>query len=183
MTRRQHSTYDWRRKTERLAGQLNAAHSAAEGLGATLEKGDTSAVKNVEETAHDAVGFVAQSVKRLQVEQPPAKDMDEIDATGSTLAIDGAGVAAVALDVLVNAGVALARTEDLDDTDFLVAAILDAENAYEVGAAIVEAAPQSDEPGMVDLERALGTEGNKTLTKRLTQARPRVLAIKERVAS
>ena len=183
MTRRHRPTYDWRRKTKCVAEQLDEAHSAVEALGTALDEGNGSSSQHVEATAKDAVGFVAESVKNLRTEQPPAAEMDDLDRAGSTLAIGGGGVATVALDVMVNAMMALAATDDGDETDLLVSASLDAGNAYEVGVGIVEAVPQADEPGMVDLKQALRTEGSKALTKRVIQARHRVLAIRERVGT
>ena len=183
MPTRQRPTYDWRSDTTRLAGQLDKAHSAVDVLSSALDEGDGVWAKNVEKMAHETVCFVADSVKTLKAKQPSTEAVDDLDAKGSSLALAAGGVATVALDVIVNALVALANTEDGDDTDFLVSASLDSEYAYEVGVAIVEAAPQSDEHGLVDLERALRSEGSKALTKKVTQARPRVLAIRERVGA
>src|SRR6202030_4174965 len=91
------------------------------------------------------------------------------------------GAATEALDVMVNAMVALAATEDEEDTDFLIGACVDAGNAYEVGAAVVEAAPRTHGIAMLNLKRAFETEGSVALRKRVTGSRPLVLEINERV--
>ena len=180
MASRQPLTTDWRMSAKRLAGQLDKAHSAVDVLRAALDEGDGPWAKNVEQMAHETVDFVADSVKRFEVMQPSTDD--DLNVTGSSLALGGGGVATVALDVIVNAMVALASTDNRDDIDFLVSVSIDAEEAYEVGVAVMEAAPNTDRSGVADLLGALGTEGNNALAKRVVQARPRVLAIKKRVA-
>lgn len=180
MASRKRVTSDWRSRATSLAAQLDRAHCAVEALSAALEEGNGTSVKDAEDAAHEAVEDVARSVKSFKAEQPFGES-DGLDGTGSTVAIGGAGVATVSLDVMVKSMVALASTTDLDETDYLVSAGFDAENAYEVGVAVVGAAPNSDESGMVDLERALSTAGYKALTKRVTQARPRILAIQKQM--
>lgn len=182
MTAKLRRSCDWKKRARILSAQLGRAHKAANALGTALDEGDGKSVECAEEVAHDAVRFVAKTVKTFHAEQPPPM-ASEIDTEGAYLAVGGAGVATVALDVMVNAMVALAGTDDVDDTDFLVSARLDAELAYEAGVAVVEAVPKTDGPGMADLERALSTEGTKALTHRVTQARPQVLAIKDRSGS
>jgi hypothetical protein len=177
----QHRPYDWRQRTAQLGVELARAHSALEDLGAALENGDEDSARDIAKSAHEAVGSVGYAVKALHSEQPPAEELDRPDAVGSTLAIGGSGVATIALDVMVRAMVALAATDDGDETDFLIGACLDAESAYEVSAAVVAAAPEKDAPEILDLRRAYDTEGSVALRKRVIEARPRVRAISARV--
>jgi len=175
--------FDWRQKAIQLAFQLERAHSTMEELGAALENGDDDSTRDMARTAHEAVGTVGYAVKALHSEQPPARQLEKPDAIGSTLAIGGSGVATIALDVMVTAMLALASTDNVDDTDFLIGACLDAESAYEVSTAVVQAAPQRDDPAMLDLRRAYETEGSVALRKRVIEARHRVRAINARLES
>ncbi len=177
----QQRPFNWREKTVQLASELERAHATMEELGAALDRGDELSARDIARSAHDAVGSVGYAVKAMHSEQPPAEQLDKPDAIGSTLAIGGSGVATIALDVMVSAMLALAATDDGADTDFLIGACLDAENAYEVGAAVVAAAPSRDVPAMLDLRRAYDTEGSVALRKRVLKARPRVREIQERV--
>jgi len=177
----QQRPYDWREKTVRLEWKLDRAHSAMEDLGTALDEGDDASARSVARSAHDAVGSAAQAVKTLHSEQPPTDDLNEPDAIGSTLAIGGSGVATIAVDVMVNAMVALAGTDDEDDTDFLIGTCIAAESAYEVSTAVVQAASRRDGPAMLDLQRAFETEGGVALRKRVTKSRPRVREINERI--
>ncbi len=124
---------------------------------------------------------MARRLEAVRSELSPDVALTESDAVGSTLAMGGTGIATLALDVMVNATVALAATNETDDNDFLVRACADAENAYEVAAAVVGAVPTREGPAVMDLRRAFETEGGIALRRRLTKARPRVLAIYERV--
>ena len=100
---------------------------------------------------------------------------------GSTLALGGSGVATIALDVMVSAMLALAATDDGDETDFLIGACLDAENAYEMSTAVVQDAPRRDTPAMLDLKRAFDTDGSVALRQRVITTRSRVREINERL--
>jgi len=82
---------------------------------------------------------------------------------------------------MVNAMVALAGTDDEDDTDFLIGACIAAESAYEVSTAVVQAASTRDGPAMLDLLRAFETEGGVALRKKVARARPLVREINERI--
>ena len=177
----QQRPYDWRDETVRLEWKLDRAHSAMEDLGIALDEGDDASALHVAISAHEAVCSAAQAVKTLHSEQPPTERLDAPDAIGSTLAIGGTGVATIALDVMVNAMVALAVTDDEDDTDFLIGACIAAESAYEVSTAVVQAASTRDGPAMLDLQRAFETEGGVALRKQVAQARPRVREINERI--
>ena len=141
-----HRPYDWRFQAVQLASELERAHATIEDLGAALETGDDDSVRHIARTAHQAVGSVGYSVKALHSEQPPTQQLDTPDAIGSTLTIGGSGVATIALDVMVSAMLALAATDDEDETDFLIGACLDAESAYEVSTAVVQAAPTARRP-------------------------------------
>ena len=176
----QQRTFDWRHQAVQLASQLERAHSTMEELGAALDKGDDTSARHIAKSAHDAVGSVGYAVKALRSEQPPRQQLDKPDAIGSTLTIGGSGVATIALDVMVTAMLALAATDDGDEADFLIGACLDAESAYEVGAAVVQAAPRRDEPEILDLRRAYDTEGSVALRKRVIAARHRVREISAR---
>ncbi len=174
-------SYDWRVETGRLVLELHRAHSTIEDLGSALDDGDEFSTDHTLRLAQDAVTSVARSVKTMRAELPPGADPDEPDVIGSSLAIGGSGAAAIALDVLVNAMVALALTDDTADADFLIGACVDAETAYEVSAAVVEAAPRRDGSEMLNLRRAFETDGGIALRKKLFRARPRVREIYERV--
>ena len=149
-------------------------------LGSALEEGDESSANETLRSAHDAVTSIAQAVKTMRAELPPQADSNEPDAIGLNLAVGGSGIATIALDVLVNAMVALALTDDDRDTDFLIGACVDAESAYEVSAAVLHAAPGRDGPAIMDLCRAFETEGGIALRRKLTRTRPRVREIYER---
>jgi hypothetical protein len=153
-----------------------------EDLGGALEEGDASA-RSMARSALEAVSGVGEAVKSLGAERPPRAGLSQIDAVGSALAIGGSGVATVALDVMVNAMVALAGTDDEDETDFLIGACVDAASAYEAGAAIVETVPSRDGPALLDLKRTFEAEGDAALRRRVTRARPRVLEINTRIGS
>jgi hypothetical protein len=178
----QQHPYDWRNKTARLAFELERAHATMEDLGVALDDGDDVSARHKARCAHEAVGSVGYAVKALRSEQPPAEQLDPPDAIGSTLAIGGSGVATIALDVMVSAMLAMAATDDGEDTDFLIGACLDAESAFEVSAAVVAAAPSGDEPKILDLCRAYDTEGSVALRQRVITARPRVREICRRVS-
>ena len=173
--------YDWRNKTALLASELERAHATMEDLGAALDEGDDVSARHMARCAQDAVGAVGYAVKALRSEQPPAEQLDPPDAIGSTLAIGGSGVATIALDVMVSAMLAMAATDDSDDTDFLIGACLDAESAFEVSTAVVAAAPTGDGPKILDLYRADDTEGSVALRQKVITARPQVRAISRRV--
>ena len=174
-------TYDWRQETTRLVRKLDHAHSAVEELASALDKGEDGAPQHTVRFAHEAVDSVAQAIKTMHAELPPDEEVDEADAVGSTLALGGSGVATIALDVMVNAMLALAATEDSDDTDFLIGACMDAESAYEVSTAVVQAAPGREGPAMLDLRKAFETDGGLALRQKLIKARPRVREIHARV--
>jgi len=171
--------FNWRDETGRLLGKLDHARSTIEDLGSALEEGDESCAHQTLRSAHDAVASIAQAVKTMRAELPLQADSNEPDTVGLNLAVGGSGIATIALDVLVNATVALALTADDRDTDFLIGACVDAESAYEVSAAVLQAAPQRDGPAMMELRRAFETEGGIALRKRLTRARPRVRELYE----
>ena len=178
------AVHDWRKETKHLAGELERAHDVVEAMGTALDEADDAGAKSVEAVAHDAVVIAAQSVKNLTTKQrQPSDNPGESDALGSTLAVAGGGVATVALDVMVNAMAALATTDDNDDTEFLVGASLDAESAYEVGTAVVQASTSADLQRMVNLQRTLDTGACRALRERLIRSRPRVQAMKERAVT
>ncbi len=179
----QERPYRWHEQAVDLAGQLQRAHGTMEDLGAALDSGDGAAARHIAQSAHEVVGSVGLAVKTLRTLQPPVDHLDDRDAIGSTLAIGGSGVATIALDVMVNAMLALAATEDVRDTDFLIGACLDAESAYEVSTAVVQAAPTRDAEAMVDLQRAYDTEGSVALRRHVIESRPMVRAIHDRIHS
>jgi hypothetical protein len=164
-----------------LVRKLDRAHCAVEELGSTLDKGDDATTQHTARFAYQAVESAAHAVKTMRAQIPPDAPLSEPDAVGSTLALGGSGVATIALDVMVNAMLALAATDDEDDTDFLIGACVDAGSAYEVSAAVVQAAPRRDGAAMADLQRAFETEGGVALRKKLIEARPRVREIHDRV--
>lgn len=172
--------YGWRERSAVVASQLHRARGAVEALNSDLEKDDTKSARRDFLAVRDKLGAVAEEVKALRAEQPPMEEMSEPDATGSTLAITGAGVATVALDVLVNAMVAMSTSGNDDDTDFLVGACMDAELAYRTCTAIVHAAPESKRSDVQALKQAFETDGGRTLRKRVNQAHAKVLQINRR---
>jgi hypothetical protein len=171
---------DWREKALHLAWKLNRAHNLIDDLGIALDEGDGRSALRRAEVAQNAINSVARALNAMRIEPSPDVPLAEPDAVGSTLAFGGSGVATMALDVKVNAMMALATTRDKGETDFLIGAYVDAESAYKVAAAVVETAPRRQGPAVMELRRAFETEGGMALKKRLTQARPRVREIYER---
>ena len=176
----QQRSYDWRAGTVELACRLDRAQSAVEELGSALDNGDDDSVRSIAHSALDAVGSVADAVSTLRAERPPEARLSEPDACGSMLAIGGSGVATVALDVLVNAMVALAATDDEDDADVLIAACVDAASAYQLGASVVEDAPRGSGAEIQELKRAFDVEGKAALGSRLTRGRALAVEINQR---
>ena len=172
--------FDWREKAFHLAWKLNRAHNLILDVGSALDQGDDESARRRAEVALTAVNSLARTLSAVRVELSPDVPMAEPDAVGSTLAIGGSGVATMALDTMVNAMMALALTHDRSDTDFLIGSYVDAESAYEVAEAVVQAAPRSHGQAVIDLRRAFDTEGGIALRERLTKARPRVREIYER---
>lgn len=176
----EHQTFDWREKASHLAWKLNRAHSLIEDVGTALDHGDEKSAQRRAEAAQNAVNSVARALRAIRAEPSPEIAVAEPDAVGSALAMRGSGVATVALDVKVNAMMALAATHDQGETDFLIGACVDAENAYEVAAAVVEAVPRREGSAVLELRRAFETEGGVALRQRLTQVQPRVREIYQR---
>lgn len=172
--------FDWREKALHLAWKLDRAHGLIQDVGVALDEGDDTAAQRRAEVAHNAVNSVARALSSMRSEVPPDVPLAEPDAVGSTLAFGGSGVATLALDTMVNAMMALAATHDGSETDFLIGIYLDAESAYEVAEAVVQAAPKRHGTAVLDLRRAFETEGSVALRERLTKARPRVREIYER---
>jgi len=175
--------FDWREKALHLAWKLNRAHNLIQDVGTALDEGDDASARRRAEVAKNAVNSVARALKSMRVELSPDVPLAETDAVGSTLTIGGSGVATMALDTMVNAMMALAVTHDRSETDFLIGTYVDAESAYEVAEAVVQAAPRRHGPEVMDLRRAFETEGGVALREKLTKARPRVREIYERAGS
>ena len=173
--------YDWRGKAFHLAWKLDRAHAAAHVLGTTLDEGDPLAARRRYRAAREAVGSVAKEVKTFRCEHPPTEGLDERGATGPTLVIRGSWSATVALVVMVDAMTTLSFTHEVDDTDVLVGACIDAERAYEDSTAVVKAASQAYGSVLGNLARAFDTDGEVALRKRVTAGRAAVHAISERV--
>lgn len=173
--------YDWRGRAFHLAWKLDRAHTAAQILGTALDEGDPLATRRHYRAAREAVGSVAKEVKTLRCEQPPTEWLKEQGATGPTLVIRGSWSATVALAVMVDAMTTLSVTREVDDTDVLIGACIDAERAYEDSTAVVKAASQAYGSALGDLERAFDTEGEVALRKRVTAGRAAVHTISERV--
>ena len=185
MTVSEKRPYEWRTGTVQLGSKLDSAHCAVEDLGSALDDGDSAAARSIARSALGAVGSVNDAVDAMRAERPPDARLSEPDAIGSMLAIGGSEVASVALDVMVNAMVALAATDDDGDEDFLIGACVDAASAYEVGAAVVETAPRWNGPGILDLKRAFEAEaeGESAIGTRLTRTRARVDEINRQTGS
>ena len=180
----QHGFYDWRSGSRELVGRLDRARSAVEDLGDALEHGDDDSAHAMAHSALDAVGSVAVTVNSLSAQRPPEARLTESDATGSMLAIGGSEVANEALDLMVNAMVALAATDDDgDDADFLIGACLDAASAYQIGATALENAPKCSGEAIQDLKRAFDRHGETGLHERLARCRARAVAINQRLGS
>ena len=182
MTIDQHPSI-WRERALHVAWMLNRAHSLIHDLATALDDDDDASARLTAQGAHQAVNSVTRAVHDMRSELPLEAPLAGTEAVGSTLAIGGSGVATMALDVMVNAMMALAATHDEGDTDFLIGTCVDAESAYEVATAVVQAAPRRHGPAVMDLRRAFDTEGEIALRNRLIRARPRVLEIYERVRS
>jgi hypothetical protein len=176
----EHEALEWREQALHLAWKLQRAHNLIDDVGAALGDGDEKSAQRRAEAAHNAVNSVARAIEAIRGEPSPEMSIPEPDAVGSTLAIGGSGVATLALDVKVNAMMALAATHDQRETDFLIGVCADAESAYEVAAAVVEAAPRRHGAAVMDLRRAFETAGGIALRERVIEARPRVREIYER---
>jgi hypothetical protein len=173
--------YDWRGKAHHLAWKLDRAHNAVQVLGTALDDGDPRSARRRYRAAREAVGSVADEVETFRSEQAPSELLEEQEAAGTTLVMRGSGSATVALDVMIDAMTTLSVTDEVDDTDVLIGACIDAERAYEDSTAVVKAASQAHGPALRDLERAFNTEGEVALRKRVTADRAAVHAINERV--
>jgi len=173
--------FDWRENALHLAWKLNRAHSLIDDLGTALDEGDEKTVQRRAEVAQNAVNSVVRALSAMRAEPSPEVALAEPDAVGSVLAMGGSGVATMALDVKVNAMMALAGTQDESETDFLIGACLDAESAYEVAAAIVEIVPRRQGSAVLELRRAFETEGGIAIRERLSQVQPRVREIYQRL--
>ena len=180
MTLEQQVPYDWRGRAFHLAWQLDRAHSAVQVFGEALEEGDRRATRRCFRSARESVGSVAKEVKSLRSEQP-TEPGQEAALIGPALVLRGSGASVVALDVMIEAMAALSVTEDVDDTDVLVGACIDAQRAFEDSTAVVKAASGAHGPALAALNTAFGTAGEIALRKRVTDGRVAVHAIKERV--
>jgi hypothetical protein len=176
----EHPTFDWREKASHLAWKLNRARCLIDDVGTALDHGDEKSAQRRAEVAQNAVNSVARALSAMRGQPSPEVALAEPDAVGSALAMRGSGVATVALDVKVNAMMALAGTHDQGETDFLIGACVDAESAYEVAAAVVEAVPRREGSDLMELRRSFETEGGIALRQRLTQVQPRVREIYQR---
>lgn len=162
--------YDWRKGTFDLSSHLNRAYCAVDHLSVALDNND-AATGSIARSAYEAVGRVGEAVETFSAERPAEGRMSEADAVGSAIAIGGSEVAAGALDMMVNIMVALATTEDEREADILIGTCIDAANAFQVGAAAVEAAPGADAPEMLELKRALDVRGGAAGGRRANHAR------------
>jgi hypothetical protein len=173
MTLSQPYEHAWRARAAFLSTKLDRAHSSVYFLGEALEKGDSRTARGPWHSARRAVDSVAREVKNLRDEQPPTEDL-EAAGTGSSLTIESADAATMALDVMVSSMVALSATEDEDATDILIGACIDAARLYEGSTAIVKAASQSHGSEVLDLKRAFDADGEVALRNRVVAARARL---------
>lgn len=176
-------SYDWRAGSGELIGRLDRAHSAAQDLSSALERGDEDSAHALAHSALEAVGSIDDAVAALSAQLPPEARLSEPDRARSMVAIGGSDVACVALDVMVNALLALAATDDDDDTDCLIAAYVDAASAYQVAATAVENAPKADGAAIRDLKGSFDLQGESSLRTTLTRDRGRVVEISRRLGS
>lgn len=181
MTLSQPYEHAWRARAAFLSTKLDRAHSSVYFLGDALEKGNSSAARGPWHLARRAVDSVAREVKTLRDEQSLTEDLDEPVVTGSSLTIDGADAAAMALDVMVSSMVALSATEDEEATDALVGSCLDAAGVYESSSAIVQAALRGHGSEIQDLRRAFDADGEVDLRSSVARARARLGETNERV--
>src|SRR5579863_646097 len=105
-------TFDWRENALHLVWKLNRAHRLINDLGTALDEGNEKSAQRRAEVAQNAVNSVARALSAMRVEPSPEVVLAEPDAVGSALALRGSRVATVALDVKVNAMMALAGTHD-----------------------------------------------------------------------
>ena len=176
----EHRPYDWRGGTVELVCRLDRAQSAVEDLGSALEQGDDDLARLIAHSALNAVGSVVDAVNTLRAERPPEAGLSEPDAAGSMLAIAGSGDASTALEVMVNAMVALAATDDEEDADILIGACVDAASAYQVGASVLEDAPSGNGAAIQDLKRAFDVERKAAFGPSLTTGRALAVEINQR---
>jgi hypothetical protein len=175
-----HYAQEWREKAMFVASKLDRAYWSVQDVDSALEAGDPPSVDRGYRWARNALRSVAGDVKAFRSEQPATEHVRESDATGSTLAIRGASVATIALDVTLNALMALASTGDDHEADFLIRASMDAGIAYQAGAAIAHAAPRTHGTAIVDLKQAFETEVEIALRDRVTAAHSKLLEMRRR---
>jgi hypothetical protein len=178
MTLSQPYEHAWRARAAYLSTKLDRAHSCVYFLGDALEKGDSRAARGPWHSARRAIDSVAREVNTLRDELPPTEE-EEPAVTGSTLAIDGADAATMALDVMVNSMVALSATTDDEATDVLVGDCVDAARVYEGSAAVVKASLHSHGSETLDLKRAYEADGEVALRNSMVGARVRLGDVNE----
>jgi hypothetical protein len=121
---------------------------------------------------------VARDIEALKTQRPAGSDAagsgeHEQDTTsaGSALAVRGAEAAAMALDVMLDAVVALGSETERHETEVLIGACIDAEQGYAESTAVVRAAAKAQDDGIRRLEQAFDTDGGIALRRRLEQKR------------
>lgn len=182
MTLSQPSEHAWRARTTFLSTKLDRAHASVYFLGDALERGDTRVARAPWYSARQAVDSVAREVKTLRDEQQTTDDRAESTVTASSLTIDGADAATVALDVMVNSMVALSATEDEAASDVLIGDCVDAARVYDSSAGLVKAALQRRGTDVLDLKRAFDADGEVALRKSVLGSRARLCDMNVRSA-
>jgi hypothetical protein len=171
MTANRRIDHRWRRQATHLGGKLRRAHVAVHSVAATLEKGRDRSARRRYAVARHQMASVARDIEALRTEQAGDDQQDDTAAAGSALAIRGAEAAAVALDVMLDAVVALGTESEDHETEDLIGACIDAEQGYAESAAVVRAAAKAQSDGIRKLKQAFDTDGEIALRGRLRQKR------------
>ena len=182
MTLSQPYEHAWRARAAFLSTKLDRAHSSVYFLGDALERGDTRVARAPWHSARQAVDSVARDVKTLREEQQTTEVEPDSEVSASSLTIDGADAATVALDVMVNSMVALSATEDEAASDVLIGDCVDAARVYDSSAGIVKAALQSRGSEVLDLKRAFEADGEVALRRSVLGSRARLCGMNVRNA-
>jgi hypothetical protein len=174
MTTNRRTDHRWRRQAMHLGSKLRRAHVAVHSVAATLDKGHDRAARRRYAVARHQMDAVARDIEVLRAQRPDeprGEPVQDTASAGSMLAIRGAEAAAMALDVMLDAVVALGSETERHETEVLIGACIDAEQGYAESAAVVRAAAKAQDDGIRRLKMAFDTDGEIALRRRLKQKR------------
>ncbi|HUO48489.1 MAG TPA: hypothetical protein VMU09_06620 [Acidimicrobiales bacterium] len=171
MTPIRHFDLRWRRQAAHLGVRLRRAHVAVHSVAATLDKGRPRAAGRRQAVARHHIESVAREIESLRGLRPAEGHEDETAAAGSSLALRSATAAALSLDVMLDAVVALGTAHGRHDTEVLIGACIDAEQGYAESVAVVRAAATAHGAAIRTLTQAFDTDGEVDLRRRLEQKR------------